>query len=709
MKKIILPVFVLCGISLCLTGQSLSANQLPAQTDQISSVQLYDRNDHPLRSFLSAQDTYAAPIAFVDISPWLLQAVVAIEDRRFYTHKGVDFRAMMRAAWQNMRGKRVISGASTITQQLARSLRSYPKNWRGKLSEAYEAFRLERAYTKQEILEQYLNKLEFGNQTQGVEAAAQFYFNTTAAQLSLAQSALLAGVIQAPSRLNPLENPSGALRRRGNVLAAMLREKMITPQQYELAMKEPLGVRRGERPFSAPHFSQLVYKLIDHPSQIHTTLDKDLQLYAEKTIRTHLSQLTDQNVTNGAVVVLDTLSGEILAYVGSGNFYDVEHSGQIDGVLARRQPGSALKPFVYALALQNGWTAASILRDDDTFFEGGFRPRNYDESFHGKVTIRQALANSYNVPVIKVAESLGATRILAFLHELDFHSLTHPAEFYGLGIALGGGEVTLLELANAYATLARGGRVKPVIAAQEPRLLVSKQTSRVIPEEIAYIVTDILSDNAARADAFGLNSPLSFPFPTAAKTGTSKDYKDNFAIAYTPRLTAAVWVGNFDASSMQKVSGITGAAPILHDVLMYAYEKYPSGAFVRPRGVVSAKICTQSGQLAGPHCTHTREEVFTQDTAPHQVCNGKHSLEGNTLQIISPAAGDVYKYDPALPTAAQVLHIQTTLDKGPCAWKLNGKTLSETGADFWWPLEKGKFDLSVTCGAQSAETSFIVL
>ena len=302
---------------------------------------------------------------------------------------------------------------------------------------------------------------------------------------------------------------------------------------------------------------------------------------------------------------------------------------------------------------------------------------------------------------------MGAARILSLLHEFGFSYLQRPAEFYGLGIALGGGEVTLLELANAYATLARGGVIQPVRVASEPVLTLNKKTARVLPEEIAYIITDILADNHARAEAFGLNSALSFPFSAAAKTGTSKDYKDNFAIGYTPRLTVAVWVGNFDSSPMQKVSGVTGAAPILHDVLIYANEKYPGGVFKRPAGVVAAQICTQDGQLAGPDCLHTREEIFVVGTIPEKTTEKEKN--SSVLQITFPVNGDVYIYDPSLPETGQQLHVQTVQAVAPCDWTLNGEKLEQTGTDFWWPLTKGKFNLQVNCAGQKAETFFTVL
>ena len=715
MKK---TLFCFCLLFLLLPrpldGEALSvpkkAEQAPINTpSSAASVQLFDRQGRPLRSFLSERDTYSEPITLSEVSPWLVLAAVAAEDRRFYSHFGVDWRAVLRAAYQNVTRGGVVSGASTITQQVARLRTPRSKSLWGKMREAWDAVKLERQKSKEEILQEYFNSLELGNLTQGVQAAAKFYFGVPASDVSLAQAALLAGLIQSPSRLNPLKNPKGALLRRGRVLQAMLDTGAITEEQYDLAMQEPLGLRPGERPFSAPHFARKVYEMAPQASRVHTTLDKDLQLYAEKAVQNHLNKLTDNNVTNAAVVVLDNQTGGVLAYVGSADFYDEQHSGQVDGATALRQPGSSLKPFVYALALQNGLSAASILQDEDTFFEGGFRPRNYDETFHGGVSVRRALACSYNIPVVKAAEPLGAARILNLLHDLGFVSLNKAPEFYGLGIALGGGEVTLLELANAYAALARGGQVRPVVFATEPYLIKRVERKQALPADVSYVITDILSDNAARADAFGLNSPLHFTFPAAAKTGTSKDYRDNFAVGYTPRLTVAVWAGNFDASSMQKVSGISGAAPIMHDVLLYANGKYPGGPFEEPSGIRRATVCEQSGLLAGPSCLRTREEVFTEQNLPTQTCDGLHENKAARLQITFPVDGDIFKYDPALPPAGQQLHFTAAGAQTPCQWQVNQEALPFSGADGWWPLQKGDFNLTVTCGGQSAQSHFKVL
>lgn len=705
-KKIVFIIFLLIfflNLSEKPEGKEFSSVVLPQ-----SSVDIRDRYGMSLQTLLTRQETYQQWVSLDKISVWVLQATIVAEDRRFYQHCGIDAIAILRAFWQNIKAGKVISGASTITQQVTRINKPQKKNIWGKIKEAFFAVCWERKYTKEEILEQYLNWVELGNLTQGIQAASQYYFGVPAKEVSLAQAALLAGIIQAPSRLNPFQNPQGALARRNRVLEFMKQEGVISEQMYDMAISEPLGVVSGERPFQAPHFVRRISAEVKKGG-VESTLDKEIQLYAEKTLQNHLSLLQKNHVTNGAVVVLDNLNSEVLAYVGSADFFNKKYHGQVDGVKARRQPGSTLKPFVYALAMENGLTSATLLKDEDTFFEGGFRPRNYDEHFHGVVSVRKALANSYNVPVIKVAEKLGASSMLYFLRKLGFDSLHKPAEFYGLGLALGNGEVTLLELANAYATLARGGILRPVVFARNPLIQQNLPVKRVLSESISYIITDILSDNMARADAFGLNSALYMPFSSATKTGTSKDYKDNFAVGYTPRITVAVWVGNFDGSSMQKVSGISGAAPILHDVLSYTHNKYPSGDFPRPYDVISARICEESALLAGPNCLHAREEIFKQGTQPQQYCTGHHEPVNKKLSFIFPKEDDVFKYDPSLPSDAQQILLQVCGNSNSCYWVVNGKRLAHSGMEMWFPLKKGTFDVEVVCGQEKTKTHFEVL
>ncbi len=690
----------LCVLPCLLGGEELS----------VPSCQLYDRNGVPIRGLLSAAHTYYQPVTLDQLSPWLITATVAAEDKRFYAHNGVDVLAVVRAVWQNATGGEIVSGASTITQQLARTVAPRPKTWWGKTQEAARAVRLETQLTKEEILEQYFNRLEFGNLTQGVQAASRFYFSTEAADLSVSQAAFLAGLIKSPTYYNPLKHPARALKRRNYVLLQMYKNGFVDDKTYEQALAEEIVLRTQARPFAAPHWVAFVRPYLPAGvSEVHTTLDRALQEQVEQLVKTHLAQLADRHVTNAAVVVLENATGGILAYVGSADFNDAQRSGQVDGVRALRQPGSALKPFVYGAGFAQGkLTPATLLDDSDTFFEGGFRPRNYDENFHGAVTVRQALACSYNIPAVKAAEQIGVENILHLLHRAGISSLQKPAGFYGLGLALGNGEVRLLELAGAYAVLARGGVSTPLLLATRPRITLPGKVSRVFDEKTAYLLTDILKDNQARAAAFGLNSPLFVPFEMAAKTGTSKDYKDNWAIGYTPRWTIGVWVGNFDATPMQKVSGVTGAGPILHDVALYMQAHYPSVPFTPPAGLHRTVVCNQTGLLAGPRCAHTHEEVFDEKNRP-VPCNGQHQTDVKEVRIISPQAGDKFMIDPAVTRESQQLKLAARCAQQACSWTVDGKPVPGDMCQTWWPLAPGRHTVAVQCAGQSAQTAMEVL
>ncbi len=663
-----------------------------------------------MRGFLSEKNTYYRPVSLAEISPWLVAAVVAAEDKRFFTHEGVDGAAILRALWQNTKNGEVVSGASTITQQLVRAVEPRPKTVWGKAGEAWNALQLEQHKTKEEILEDYFNWLELGNLTQGVEAASLFYFGVNAADVSLAQAAFLAGLAKSPTYYNPLKHKTRAVKRQKYVLARMREEGFIDEELYQIALQEPLELRAVARPFEAPHFAQLLRPLIPmDTSDISSTLDHELQSYAQKIAQSHVRALSKDNVTNAAVVIVENNTGAVLAYVGSADFKDVKNQGQIDGARALRQPGSALKPFVYALAFErNLLTPASLLEDEDTFFEGGFRPHNYDESYHGWVPVRTALACSYNIPAVKTAEKTGTSALLSLLRQAGMTSLTKEPDFYGLGLSLGNGEVRLLDLTNAYASLARGGIYKPLLLSTRPEIYLQGSTKRILHETTAYLITHILMDNQARSGAFGLNSPLSVPFEMAAKTGTSKDYRDNFALAYTPRWTIGVWVGNFDATPMQKVSGITGAGPILHDLAIYVQQKYPSDPFVRPEGVTVATVCNESGLLAGPTCKHTHEDVFEKGHLPER-CEGKHTQKTVAFELLSPSDKDVYKWDPAVAAGSQRLKWEARGCSEKYKWILDDKKYPSAQQTVWWPIQVGKHTLEVQCGSEKRQIKFEVL
>lgn len=689
MKTMLLPAAALLLLAPC-------AN---AGLRPLASTEITDRYGHELRAYLNgAEASVCVPVKLQDVSPWLVLATVGAEDKRFFTHPGVDFRSVARAAWQNSRHGRTVSGASTITQQLARALEPRPHTIMGKLSEMFSALRLEAGHSKEEILEAYFNSVSYGALLTGAEAASRAYFGLPARDLSLAQAALLAGIPKSPVNYDPYKRPAAAFARQRLVLRRLLDLGLADEENYRLALAEKVTIKKKDSTFDAPQFSDYVLKR-SAPGRIVTTLDLRVQEWAADALRNHLSALKARNhVTNGAVLALDNATGGILAWVGSDDFFDAADSGQVDGVTALRQPGSALKPFLYALDLSKGAKASDIIADEPLYQAGNHTPLNYDKTYHGKVRLREALACSYNVPAVRTAQKVGVPVFLAKLHDFGFASLDKPAELYGEGLALGNGEVTLLELTNAYAALARGGVWLParfgMKAGGEP-------ARRAIGRDEAYIVTNILSDNSARAPAFGVNSAFNLPFELAGKTGTTKDYRDNWAVGYTPEWTVGVWVGNFDGAPMRKVSGITGAAPVLKEVALKLKELYGSTPFRRPLDIRTVRVCPVSGLLPSAFCPATMEEVYTARNLPSGVCR-EHlpPAEAGAVRpagkpaVSFPSDGDIFRYDPQTPAAAQAIFLKASGADVEAAWTVDGKPLAGRGPSVAWPLRPGRHTVS---------------
>ena len=611
--------------------------ELPAgalQPRAIASVRVEDRNGQLLREVLSRADGRARWVPLQRISPHLVHATLAGEDQRFYEHGGVDMVAMGRAVGTSLAAGEVVSGGSTVTMQLARLVSGVPRTLVGKAKQVVLAWRLEDRLTKRQILWHYLNRAPYGNGAFGVEAAARRYLAKPASQLSLAEAALLSALPRSPAGYNPYRNRARLLKRQRYILSLMRQQGRITAAQLRLARAEAIDWRAARRPFLAPHFTRRVLadRALASATYLRTTLHLPLQRKVETAVRETIARLEAQGVTNAAVLVVDNATGGVLAHVGSAAFFDAERSGQVDGAAALRQPGSTMKPFTYAMALERGKTAASLLQDLPTHFtteRGDYAPRNYDNTFHGPVRLRVALGSSYNVPAVRVAEYVGVDRLLTCLRALGFASLTQSGRHYGLGLTLGNGEVTLRELVAAYAALARGGELLPLHTVLRARAVDGRAlplprpaARRVLSRQAAYVITHVLSDPMARLPAFGRRTPLSVGFPAAVKTGTSKDFRDNWTVGYTPRVTVGVWVGNFDGRSMHNVSGITGAGPLWAEVMSAAMEGH-TAVFSRPRDVVSARICPLSGRLRGPHCPASTREVFLAGTAPAHTC-GMH-------------------------------------------------------------------------------------
>ncbi len=610
---------------------------LPVSSSRLSpsrfeSLFLVDRHGTLLREVLSSAEGRSRWVELEQVSPWVLASLIHTEDRNFYHHHGLDPFALLRAAYQNFANKKIISGGSTLTQQLARQIYALPPQPLGKAVEMWLALRLERSLSKAEILAQYLNRAPFGNQCFGIGAASRLYFGKPAAHLTLAESAYLAGLPQAPSAYDPFRHPARARARQQRVLRALWQSGRIDSVQFIAALSESLHVARRPKNFLAPHACDLARELLaeeqfSSANTIRLTLDAGLQKNIEKILASNLQLLQRANVTNGAVLVLDNRAGEILALVGSGDYFDARHDGQVNGALALRQPGSALKPFTYGLALERDHTAASILPDIPTkapIFAGGgdFTPTNYDGRFHGPVRLRTALACSYNVPAVRVLESMGAELLLQRLRRAGFTSLQQNAQHYGLGLTLGNGEVSLLELTRGFLALANEGRLKNLRLFAEANFpaLMPVEEQQIFSREIAFVLGDILRDDAARAPAFGEGSVLDLPFACAVKTGTTKDFRDNWCMGFTSDYTVGVWLGNFDGTAMKKISGVAGAGPIFREVMLLLHRDFPPSPPMRPTNLVKAAICTASGARPNPFCPNQMQEVFLPDNVPSATC-----------------------------------------------------------------------------------------
>ncbi len=761
-------------------GVFLVGSQLPVRLSSYQaatqSTQIYDRDGRLLYDVIDPYAGKRVPLPLEEIPGVLQQATVATEDASFYTNSGVDLRAILRAVWINLRGGEVLAGGSTITQQLARNLLLSPekrarRTLGRKLRESLLAWSLARRYSKDEILESYLNGIYYGNFAYGVEAAAQAYFRKSAAELDLAEAALVAGLPQAPSVYNPLVDPQAARARQAVVLDLMVKAGYITLEEAALAKAEPLHYAASPFPIHAPHFVMYVRQLLEREFglgmlhqgglRVYTTLDLGWQDLAQATARRHLMRLAnrrdgpDPHLSDAALVALDPQTGEILVMLGSPDYFDPAIAGAVNVCLMPRQPGSAIKPFTYAAGFDptrlHPHTPATLILDVRTAFltkEGEpYVPVNYDLAYHGPVLARRALACSYNLPAVKVLEEVGVDQMALLARQLGITSFT-DMERFGLALTLGGGEVRLLELTAAYAAFANSGRrVVPTAimrvegaGGQVLRQWRPESGEQVMDPRVAYLVTHILSDERARMPAFGEGSALRLSRPSAAKTGTTTDWRDNWTIGYTPGLAVGVWAGNADNSPMQQVSGVTGAAPIWHDFMEAVLAVRPVREFEEPDGLVRSEICSLSGRRPTAHCPHRREELFIAGTEPKGVCAmhqeihvvtargpqvraalpleltqlGKgmgwlESLPGlevprarggpplESLAVISPDPNTVFRLDPRRPTQSQRIALVARANEGTIfdhvVLQVDGQTVAVSAHSpyrTFWTLERGE-------------------
>ncbi|NEO42483.1 MAG: penicillin-binding protein 1C [Moorea sp. SIOASIH] len=778
------------------------------------AVEFRDRNGLSLGTILSRDQDHTAVVPLDQISPHFIHAILAAEDGEFYHHGALEMRAIMRSLIQAIEAKRIVSGASTITMQLARMLEPNPRTLPAKFQEIWLSWRLAAGMSKDEILAAYINRLPMGGNIYGLEAAARIYFGMPASELNVAQASLLAGLPNNPNYLNPYYYWDAAKRRQIYVLNRMVEDGYITATQADQAYEEAISLLpRQQGIIAAPHFLFLVANQLpsEHPSQIRTTIDRPLQEFVEAQVQQVVRELAHKNVHHAAAIVIENQSGEVYAYVGSPDYFSEAELGRNDGVQALRQPGSTLKPFLYQLALEQRIIRPNtVLADIPTYYAipGArlYSPTDYSETFLGPVRIRVALANSLNIPAVRVLEKVGVSNFLLHLHQLGFEHLTQSPEHYGLGLTLGSGEVSLWELARAYLTLARLGQPTSVVttlsspspnrddlsvyrragrarrqgrqerqASGGSKQLSDHRASKQSPLfKLPYskakgeqpnnlkhsnlelstvstwaLITDILSDPQARAQGFGVDSVLNLPFPAAVKTGTSSNFRDTWTVGFTKNYTVATWVGNFNGEPMEQVSGVIGAAPLWHRIMLHLHQSQEPAPFQAPPGLVQRPVCALSGLRPTPACPTVVQEYFYPDDlqdyerqsdtfyqitsvganqqSPQYIVNlpdeynewlarqPQGNLAPGKLKILSPREGDLYVLYPTESdldsnSAVQRLEFKVAgLKSESVEWWLNGEKLTTNSSNsFFWPLGPGDWTLEVKSGDISDRVTFKV-
>ena len=627
----------------------LGSDQYPVST------KILDRNGQLLYEIYAEQNR--TPVKLADLAPYVAQATISIEDKNFYHHHGFDWQGLTRA-FLNTVFHQNLQGGSTITQQLVKtSLLTPERTITRKIREAILTWATEIRYSKNQIIEMYLNNIPYGGTAYGIEQASETYFAKSAKNLTLAEAALLAGLPQAPTRFSPFgANPDLAINRQHQVLTRLLEDKYINQSQYNEAVNQKLVFAQPKENLKAPHFSLYVKELlVDQYGQamvekgglrVTTSLDLNLQEYAENAVATEVAKLKKANVTNGAALITIPRTGEILAMVGSKDYFDNSIDGNVNVTTRLRQPGSSIKPINYAVGLLKGYTPSTMFLDVPVCFlvtgQAPYCPKNYDGKFHGPVQMRFALGNSFNIPAVKMLAANTVDSMIATASAMGITTFTDPSR-YGLSLTLGGGEVKMVDMAVAFGVFANSGLkvdLTPILKVETYQGKVLQQIdlntelptgTKVLPPEVTYLISHILLDNNARSQSFGPSSQLVIPnHAVSVKTGTTDDLRDNWTIGFTPSYLVASWVGNNDNTPMSPylVSGVSGAAPIWHQIMTYTLKDKPDEWPTKPENVVGPEICSLSGLKPNPDhpCTATRFEYFIKGREPDVEPDFKKSV-----------------------------------------------------------------------------------
>jgi penicillin-binding protein 1C len=660
-------------------------------------VQVLDRHAVPLTVTYQNLWNIHDYVPLHEIPLFLQRAFVVSEDRRFFEHNGVDWRARLHALWQNMKAFRIVRGASTISEQTIRMLHPRPRTIWSRWLEGFEARRLEERFSKAAILEFYMNQIPYAAKRRGVVQAARYYFDRDLETLSQKEMLALAVMIRAPGRLNLHVDRHGIQEPLGRLCERMREIGLMNPNQCQRMLAEEFQIRTSELTVDARHFVHHIYKATDSSrlqalGRLHTTLDSGLQHKGQWLIDTRLRDLRGFGATNGALLVVDHNSQEVLAWVNAvAGTPDLPESW-IDGITTPRQPGSTLKPFLYAMTLEEGWTAATLLNDEplsESVGVGLHTYHNYSRTHYGPVRLRDALGNSLNVPAIKAIQYVGIAAFLSKLQEMGVLSLRRHPDYYGDGLALGNGEITLLELVRAYTVLARQGMYRPLVFLKNDGNIPGAPR-RVFSPEVSSLVADILSDPDARKLEFGGGGLLRFPVQTAVKTGTSSDYRDAWAVGFDNRYTVGVWMGNLDGQPMDGITGSKGPMLVLRAVFAELNRTRKTRPLYLDPRLIRAEICRGTGLSADGECP-SRNEWFLPGSQPAAVVARENEIDG--FRICRPTHGLQMAVDPRIPDdmEAFTMRVCGTPDRAGVNWIVDGVLVASTREQHLiWPLRRGR-------------------
>ncbi len=649
-----------------------------------AAVQVLDRHGTPLTTSYHESWNVSAQVDLHRVPAFMQQAFLQSEDKKFYQHGGVDWRARGSALWQNIRYGETVRGASTITEQVVRMVHPRHRNIWSKYIEGFEASALERQYSKADIFEFYLNQIPYASHRRGVSQAALYYFGRDLGTLTEREMLSLVVLARAPSAYDLYRHPDKTEK-----AINRLAEKVSSGDQYQRILNQKIDLQPPQALTEARHFSRYVRTLPEMNShdRVITTLDAGIQSMVQGILDQRVKSLSGRKVRNGAALVIDHTSDEVLAWVVAGAGQEDVDGHDIDAVTVPRQPGSALKPFLYARALDKGWNAATFL-DDSPLSEavgtGLHRFRNYSRGYYGQVSVREALGNSLNIPALLTIRHVGVADYMTILQELGFYSLDRASDIYDEGLALGNGEVTLLELAQAYTVLAHGGKKRPARFIMNSSAPVYER--QVYSDEAASVIGNILSDPWARRLEFGSGGSLNLPVQTAVKTGTSTDYRDAWVAGYNDRYVVAIWVGNLDRTAMDGVTGSIGPAMALRSIFAKLNEGRDTKRLHLSPKLVRADVCIRPGA----HCAQRSEWLRADDVVASQAQTER------PLEMVRPTDGLQLAYDPRVPVDHQKFCFEIGgLDEGAAVeWFLNDKLLGRSSVPtFLWPVERGQHKL----------------